>query len=441
MPSQVAIADLLPALLPHLGENLPDAGLDHGGWVLQRLGEPPLDEEGTPASLGLADGAVLHLRPRSDQIPPVDFDDLADGLATGLGDRPGVWRAEMTRWAAAGTLSFLLAAGLPVLAAAGPVLLRAITAGVLAVVAMAGSLALVRAFGDVLYGMVVAIGGVAYAGLAAAIAPGAADGPQPLQAGVAQLFTAATVVAIAALAAAMVTGRGGPVFAGVAAAGVLGAVAAGAALLWGLSAAQGAGVAAVLATVLGIAVPALSAKLARIRVDPLPTKPEHLQEDIDPEPSDEVLALAMTADRYMTGLHAGLAVVLLTALAMLAVAGGWAPLTLILLVVVARLLNARSPTSGWHRLALGLPALTGLIGAGWRSLAIAGGDLRALIVLGLLPIAAVLLFVVGRALPRRRIMPIWGRVGDLLQLTVTVAMLPILAAVLGLYGAARAIGG
>src|SRR5262245_40838005 len=83
VPAEVPVADLFPALLRHLGDNVADGGLAHGGWILQRLGTPPLDEESSVAALGLRDGDVIHLRPRSEQIPPVHFDDLADGIATG----------------------------------------------------------------------------------------------------------------------------------------------------------------------------------------------------------------------------------------------------------------------------------------------------------------------------------------------------------------------
>ena len=65
--------------------------------MLQRLGEPALDEDLGTAALGLYDGDVLHLRPRGDQLPPVDFDDLVDGVATGTAERPDRWRPEMTR--------------------------------------------------------------------------------------------------------------------------------------------------------------------------------------------------------------------------------------------------------------------------------------------------------------------------------------------------------
>src|SRR6266566_8239494 len=79
VPVHVPLIDLLPALVGHLGDDLADAGLEHGGWVLQRLGDPPLREDLSIAALGLHDGDVVHLRPRSDQLPPPDFDDLIDG--------------------------------------------------------------------------------------------------------------------------------------------------------------------------------------------------------------------------------------------------------------------------------------------------------------------------------------------------------------------------
>ena len=45
VPAQAPLADLLPALVGYLGGDLADAGLEHGGWVLQRLGDAPLDED------------------------------------------------------------------------------------------------------------------------------------------------------------------------------------------------------------------------------------------------------------------------------------------------------------------------------------------------------------------------------------------------------------
>src|SRR3954452_24353186 len=91
VPVHVPLADLLPAMLVHLDQRLATSGLEHGGWVLQRLGEPPLDEDRGTAALGLYDGDMVYLRPRADQLPPIDFDDLVDGVATAINDRVDRW--------------------------------------------------------------------------------------------------------------------------------------------------------------------------------------------------------------------------------------------------------------------------------------------------------------------------------------------------------------
>ena len=441
VPAQVAIADLLPALLPYVGEGLPDAGLAHGGWVLQRLGEPPLDEEGTAASLGLTDGSVVHLRPRSDQIPPVDFDDLADGLATGLRERSGQWRPEMARSAGAGLLSLLLAATVPALAEPGPPGPRVAVAAALAAALLGGSAAFTRAFGDRTFGLVSGLGSAVIAGLAAAITPQLAPGGPVSVLGGTQLLAGSVVAGLVAVLAAMLSGRSGPVYAAVVAAAVVAAAGTIAVAFFGESAAQGAAVAAVVASVLSVTVPRLAMRLARVRVDPLPTKPEHLQEDIDPEPSGEVMSRAAVADAYMTGVHAGLAAALLVALIKVPSAGGWAAYTVVLLVAVARLLSARDSNSAWHRLALALPAVAGLLMAGLDALEGVGSGVRLLIVLGVVPAMAVLLYGVSSTVPERRMMPIWGRLGDALRTIAMISLLPVTAVILGVYGAARAIGG
>ncbi|WP_179855625.1 type VII secretion integral membrane protein EccD [Paractinoplanes atraurantiacus] len=440
VPSQVAVADLLPALLPHLGERLSDAGLAHGGWVLQRLGEPAFDEEASVESLGLTDGAVVHLRPRADQIPPADFDDLADGLATGLRERDGAWRPEMARWAAAGGFGVVAAAGAAMLAANGPVLPRAVAAGVLAILAMAAAYAFASAWKDRLFATIAAGAGIGYAALAAAIAPNIPDGSSPLELGPAQTLAAVAVTIPVAVIAALVSRGNGPVFAGVVAAAACATAGAAPTNLAGLTGEQGAAITAVLAVLLTFAVPRVALRLARIRTDPVPTRPEELQENIDPEPSTEVLRLAAVADRYMIGLTAGLAATGLVATTLLP-AQGWAGPALAVLVALARLLLARAVTSAWQRLLLSGPALAGLLLVAVNE----AGDLplliRLVVLLAGLPVAAAVLVAVGRHLPDRRMMPMWGRMGDVVQLISIVALLPVLAAVLGLYGAARAMGG
>ncbi|MET9567493.1 EsaB/YukD family protein, partial [Streptomyces tauricus] len=83
VPADVPVADLLPTLLRYVGEEAEEAGLDHAGWVLQQLGDAPLDEETTLAHAGLSDGAVLYLRPHTEALPEARLDDLVHSpLAT-----------------------------------------------------------------------------------------------------------------------------------------------------------------------------------------------------------------------------------------------------------------------------------------------------------------------------------------------------------------------
>lgn len=67
--------DLLPAIVSLLGDGMADVGLEHGGWVLQRLGDPPVRDDLSAAVLSLHDSYAAHVRPGADQLPPFDFDD------------------------------------------------------------------------------------------------------------------------------------------------------------------------------------------------------------------------------------------------------------------------------------------------------------------------------------------------------------------------------
>ncbi|WP_165521920.1 type VII secretion integral membrane protein EccD [Micromonospora zingiberis] len=441
VPAEVPIADLFPALLRHLGDNVADAGLAHGGWVLQRLGAPPLDEDSSVAALGLRDGETLHLRPRSEQIPPVHFDDLADGIATGVRSRSGLWRPEMIRWSGLGVLVVLLVIGIFAVALPGPPLSRTLAASVLSLICLAGALGFSRAAADRTFGLVTVFAGIGYAGLAGGLAPAIARDSAVLESPAPQLFAGAVAVAVTALLAVVIVGRVGPATVAVASAALYAAAGAGLCAYLGLSAEMAAAVIAVLATVLTVLVPMTAFRLARIRLAPLPTEPEHLQEEIDPEPSEVLLAQTARADHYMTGLYAGNGIAAAVSVVLLAVAGWWVPWTLLALVAVVRLLALRPMTSAWHRLTLAGPALLGLALLGLLALAGAAPLVRLAVVVIGLPVAAVSLFWLGRELPDRRIMPYWGRIGDVAQLVSTVAMFPVLLAVLGVYGAARALGG
>ncbi|MET7394114.1 type VII secretion integral membrane protein EccD [Dactylosporangium sp. NPDC005572] len=437
VPTHVLVADMLPTLLHHLGEELADTSLRHGGWVLQRLGATPFDEEATIAALGLRDGDTVHLRPRAEQIPPPDFDDLLDGVATGLRDRTARWRPIMTRWAALGVLAVLQATGLVVLALPGQTTPRALAAGGLAVGYLLAALAAARAAADRTTGLIfaaAAVGHAALGGLLSAVAD------RPDLAGP-QLFTGTAAALAAAVLAAAAVGSAGPLFAAMCTAVLFGTGGTALCAYTPFTTTQAAAVVLAAATVVSPLVPLLAFRLARLRLSPLPTEPEHLQEDIDPEPSAVVLARAGAADQYMTGLHAGLALPAAVAFVLVAAASGWATTTLVLLVASVRLLVAHPMNSAWHRLAVAAPAVTGLVAL---TLDVAAGSqswTRLAMPVVLVPVGSIALYLVARTMPGRRLMPYWGRIGDLCQTAATVAMFPVLLAVLGVYGYARGLGG
>ena len=107
LPVDANLADLLPTLLRHAGEDPEGEGFLSGGWVLQRVGEAPLDAGRRLSALGVRDGDILHLRHRNSALPEIAVDDVAEAVA---GRRGVPWTADRTRAAAiivAGVLALL----------------------------------------------------------------------------------------------------------------------------------------------------------------------------------------------------------------------------------------------------------------------------------------------------------------------------------------------
>ncbi|MET7424487.1 type VII secretion integral membrane protein EccD [Dactylosporangium sp. NPDC005555] len=440
VPAHVVVSDLLPVLVEHLGENLVESGLLHGGWVLQRLGAPPFDQGATVATLGLRDGDVVHLRPHSEQIPPVDFDDLIDGIASGVTERSGRWRPALTRWTALTAAVVVLAAGVAVLALPGEAAVRGLAAGVLALVWFAGAIVATHALHDRAFGVVFTGAAVGYAGLAGLLAADPRTGVVGLRLDAPALFTGSVaILATASIAALTVAAR--PMLPAVIVAGLLSTGGSALGAFAGLSMVEAAAALLVAVTLASMIVPMLAFRFAGLRLAPLPTQPEHLQEELDPIPSTSLLPRAAAADRLMSALYAGLAAPAAVAVVIVGAAPGWAPATLAGLIAAVRCLAARPMTSGWHRLAQLLPAAAGAIAVA-VSYAAAGTPLTRLAVAALgVPLGAALFLLIARVVPGRRMTPYWGRAGDLLQTLAATAILPVFLAVLDVYGSARGIGG
>jgi type VII secretion integral membrane protein EccD len=437
VPVHVPLIDLLPVLVGRLGDGLADIGQEHGGWVLQRLGGQPLHEDLSVAVLGLHDGDVVHLRLRTDQLPPCDFDELIDGVATGISGRSDRWGPEMSRRLLTGQLAVALALGLVVLAGHQGPLSDVVAAG-LAVVLLGLTGAASRALADQPAAGVLGAAAICYAGLAAAELPMLRGGHALATPGaVRSALLAATAGATgAAIAVTMLRGGRHPALVATILAGCLAAVGCMLAAVARLDPASVAGLLVAVIMPLGGWVPVLAFRLAGMRLDLTPSSPEEVQADLDAVPGQLVQERTRRADQYMTALYTGLAVVVVGCLIVLGLSTRWPARVVAIDVIVLMLLHSRALVAARHRLAAVIPAAVGaavlVCAAGLRSDTHVWPALLAALVAG-----TGLLLAGERSLPGHKLLPHWGQAGDLLQTVTAVALIPAVLWQLNLYEFAR----
>ncbi|GAA1780423.1 MULTISPECIES: type VII secretion integral membrane protein EccD [Streptomonospora] len=441
-PTAVPVAELLPTLVLYAegdeGEDLDESGLEHDGWVLQQLGDDPLDEDETLDSLGLCHGETLYLRPRRDQLPPIHFDDLIDGIATGMAERPDKWRPAFTRVLLQSLALTGLLLGLAVPAVAGLTLLTAVTCAASAVVMLISAWAASRAMGDLPAASGLAATAALYMGTAGAAMPTGDPGTALLGA---QLVTGAmtaagaTVLGVAAVAGAV------PFFSGLITAEaliVLGAL--GLMLLPNGTPPAVAAALGLLTLLVGTYSPQLAFRLSGLRLPPLPSNPQQLQQGIDPFPARGVLDRSALADRFQSALLAATGAVLTACLIVLALAEGWVATTLCILVSLVMLLQTRGLAGAWQRAFMTAPPCLGLATLVVSFAASTGAVGRSLTLLGVFAVVTVL-GVLSWSLPGTRPLPHWGRAAEIIQSLITIAVFPLVLASFGVFSVIRAIGG
>jgi type VII secretion integral membrane protein EccD len=439
LPAEVPVCDLLPTLV-HQATTAAGGPGAHDDWVLQRFGEAPLDEEQTPAALKIRHGETLHLRPRDDQLPVVHFDDLIDGVATGIRNRRDRWRDWMTRRTLLIIAGLTLTLGLALLVGGSlnnPPLAAAGVAGGIALLLAGAAAVSSRAFGESAAGILLAAAAVPYAGLAGLSLP-AVPGASLLAAP--NLLAGAVAAALAATIAAVAVGEAGPAFLALALASLAAAAGGSLGTVAGLPATGAAALVVVIALTLATCIPSLSFWLAKLRLPALPTGAEDLAADVEPHAVTLLLDRAAVADRYMTALFAAVGAITAGCLIFLAPAGGWPALSLSVAICGVLALRARSMDSAWQRTSALGPALLGAalvvehlgdspvfaVRAGWVAVVLT----TALVTVSL-----------ARVVPGRTLVPYWGRAGDILEWVVAIALIPLSLAVLDVYGFVRALAG
>jgi type VII secretion integral membrane protein EccD len=219
-----------------------------------------------------------------------------------------------------------------------------------------------------------------------------------------------------------------------------GALAAAVMLAAGLAPQHAAAVLALAAVVFGAFVPSLSFRLSGLRMPPLPTNAQQLQEGIEPHSPGDVAERAVLADGWMTGLYGAAGVVCAAAVTGMAREIDLPQTITIAVLSALLLLHARGLGNTLQRLMLVAPGLWGGALLVRAHVLDSGPDSRLLLVAALLAVAAGAA-IAAWTVPGRRLVPYWGRAAELLQSATAIALLPLVLWVLGVYGALRALNG
>jgi type VII secretion integral membrane protein EccD len=441
LPGYVPFAELFPVVARFAGLDRAAAGEAASGWVLQRLGHPPFPLDATPVQAGLRDGELIYLSPRTTQLPELAFDDVADVIAVGIGDRPDRWVPVDSRRATFGAAAAALLAGVAAVMLAGPPwAMPALTAGAIAMLLLGGAAAASRAAGDAGAAALLGWAALPYALLAGLLGPArsmplAHLGALELISGLAATFLAATVAAVA-------TADGTPVFFGAGGAAILGA--GGAALDYGLARVNPAGAAAVvaaLALALTPLIPAASFRLAGLTLPPVPRDADELRQDTLTVQGGQVLERTAAADRVVTGAVSGIGLVAAAAAVALALSHGWLPRLMCAVLGGALLLRSRVFRGRAQRLWLQVPGYGALAMLALGAALQAAAPRSVLMIAALLVAGAAILIGTGMWLPAHRPSPFWGRAAEILDMTLVISLIPLALGVTGVFGSIRGLSG
>jgi type VII secretion integral membrane protein EccD len=438
-PDQLPVTHLLPGLLRHAGEELADQGLAHEGWVLRRSDGSMLDPGASFAAQRVRDGEVVHLVPRRLEWPETTYDDIVDVIAAGARRRGARWAGGATRVAGLEFAGIALLVGLVTAAFAGPpwTVTAALTLGVAGALLVTGAV-LSRAMADAAAGADVAAAAMPFAFLGGVLL--LAD-ESLLDVGAPHLLIGSALVVVTGLAGHLATGEHGRLFVAGMAMGAFGVVGAAMPLLFSIF--DGAGSAALIVSVLLLfspMLPTIAMRVGRIPLPDLPRNPEDLVADT-PQPDRRSVEMATArADEVLTGGLLGVAVATVVCLALLAADQQVTALLLAVTVSLAFLLRARFHIGVRHRVPLLFAGAAGLALVG-VALGISGGEDQVLVTLPVVTVVALIALAAGLTYRRRPPSPKLGRWADILDVLLTLAVVPLAADVFGLYAYVRGLGG
>ncbi|RKT83911.1 type VII secretion integral membrane protein EccD [Saccharopolyspora antimicrobica] len=431
LPEDVAVAELLPYILRHAGDDAADAGERHGGWALRRTTGDRLDPKQTLGAQGILDGEVLHLVPGQSEWPEIEYDDLVETIASGARQNGRSWgRAATRRCGLAVAGSLLLGGTLITLLFRGPWLLPGLVLLTTAVALTALGIVVARAVPDARAGALFAGCALPYAFLGGLLITA------PAHVGLLEFGSAQLLVGTVAL---LVLGTAG--YVGVAAEARVFVAAIAVGLFGTLGAAfggwLGADAAAALVLTAGIALlpgyPLLAIRLGRLPVPELPQRAADMLADKPAAPTSTVFAAARRTDEILTGLLIGLAATAALCVPPLLAHGGAARLTMLALGAAALLLRSRLFPIPRQRIPLLIAGL--LVAAGFTAGIATGfeGTLAPALTLLTLVLVALLVAAAGVVYAQKTPSPHLGRIADWTDVLAVLALIPYAAYTTGFF--------
>jgi type VII secretion integral membrane protein EccD len=439
LPERAPLAELLPGLLTHAGEGLADAGALSGGWVLRRADGAVLEPARTLAAQRVRDGEVLHLTHAHTDWPELEYDDLVDAIATGSARAGATWGPRHTRLAGLGVGTLAVALCLAAVLRSGPPWSGPAWWSIgVASVLLAAALLLARAVGDTGAGAVTATVALpfAFAGGGLVFA-----GDRDLSdLGAPHLLGACAALLLAAMVGLLGVVDRQAVFVGAATVGVLGVLGGWLTTLDSLEGYEAAAVIAGVGLAFSPVLAPLSIRLSRVPMPVLPRAATDLLRDDPQPPRTAVYAAVLRADALLTGMVAGLALVVVPCQVLLIMSDSTAGLVLVMLLTVGYLLRARLYPIVRQRVPMLTAGLTGAVCLGLGPLMSDRAELLSTAGPVLL-LAGVVAALLGVMHSTRDASPYLGRYAEILEVLVVLAIVPVACSVLGLYGYVRGLGG
>ncbi|MTD55404.1 type VII secretion integral membrane protein EccD [Amycolatopsis pithecellobii] len=439
VPVEVPLGDLLPAVMAQFGGDTIEQGAEHEGWVVQRLGEPPLDEDRTSSELNLMDGETLYLRPRAAQLAPIDYDDLVDGVGEQIRNHPNAWAPERTRWMLQLGSGAALLIGLVLLVTGGEPGLRAAVAGATAVLLLAGAAVAARAIVKPVAATVLAGAAAGYAAVATGVGVGALA---PLASWQVE-WAAGAVGALLALAAGVaVVADSALLFAGALTAVLLLTVPLVIGATTTLASSHAAAIGIAVTLIAGLFIPGVAFRLSGLTLPMLPTNADELKEDTDPVPYQVVVDRGKVTMGYLTALQIGAGLAQSVLFVLFLPATGLLASILNAVVSLLMFMRAKHIAGAVTRWAVLVPAAVGVLTLVLR-LGMAEEEVTFRLLWLWFPVivVAVALLLLSERLPGNRLRPYWGRAADIFESLTAVSVLPLLLGVLNVYSYIRGVIG